>query len=229
MSRKIAAFIRRRRIFLLVPATFMQGQRLFEGGTNLNNYDYHKKRPQDPRNWTKKVARHMVFEGPRFAIPSILYSPLTAASVFTPISLARSSALIEVYALETRSKALFWSFSETEEKMAFVYPCFNSFLLEVNMNTGLIGWCLSCILLSVVVSSVKSSGIFLHFCLPPLKNPCTIRIPIINTHMPYNLKFKELPLPSELQKAVGGFTPYYRTYMYWCVSFSQPFSTVHVI
>ena len=71
----------------------------------------HEKRRQNPWNWTKNVARHMVSEGPRFAIPSILYSPLTAASVFTPISLARSSALIEVYALETRSKALFWSFS----------------------------------------------------------------------------------------------------------------------
>ena len=118
MSRKIAAFIRGRSliVFLLVPAAFIQGQHLIEGGI-IQIITVTMKRDSKTQEFgQKRVTRHMVFEGPRFAIPSILYSPLTAASVFTPISLARSSALIEVYALETRSKALFFSFSETEGK-----------------------------------------------------------------------------------------------------------------
>lgn len=41
----------------------------------------------------------------------VYHSPVTAASVVTPMSLARSSALIDVYALDTRSNALLRSFS----------------------------------------------------------------------------------------------------------------------
>lgn len=48
-------------------------------------------------------------------IKLIMNLPLTAASVDTPIREARSSALIEVYAFETRSKTLLWSFSRSSK------------------------------------------------------------------------------------------------------------------
>ena len=84
---------------------------------------------------------------------------------------------------------------------------------SMSMNTWASGQCLSCILLSVVVSSVVSSFVLSHSCLSPLETPTpplphVLRIPIIqcsvSTPKPLVFQFKEPSGPLEFQKSAHG-------------------------
>ena len=62
------------------------------------------------------------------------------------------------------------------------------------------GQCLSCILLSVVVSSVMSSFVLSHSCLSPLETPTSS----VSTPKPLVFQFKELSGRLEFQKSAHG-------------------------
>jgi len=79
-------------------------------------------------------------------------------------------------------------------------PHFIAFLLLMNVNIYVIDQCLSCFLLSAVVSSVLSSFVLSHSCLSPLATPsCTQNS---NHKHPQAVGFlvERASLPSEFQK-----------------------------
>ena len=80
-------------------------------------------------------------------------------------------------------------------------PDFIAFLLLMNVNIYVIDQCLSCFLLSAVVSSVVSSFVLSHSCLSPLAAPSSTQNSYRKHPQAFGFLVQRASLPSEFQKA----------------------------